>query len=160
MIPHQTLLQHQLGYVYTSNMKRTSHKTWQTSLLFLELLQIKNLTRKSWGTWHITSPHLKKWGETSLVSPTKLRPCCKPTFLPMVTIVVLHHKYVKLFKPFTPHVIERSARKGFNQSIRRTKEQKRRLQCLAWTMPNSVMPSGPMKSAKLLRRKSARIWQC
>ena len=55
----------------------------------------------------------------------------KRTFLAMATIFVLHHKHMKLFKPFTPHVIARSARKGFNQSIRRTKEQKPRLQCLA-----------------------------
>jgi len=39
----------------------------------------------------------------------------KLIFLPMVTIVVLHHKHMKLFKPFT-HVIAWSARKGFNQS--------------------------------------------
>jgi len=52
-------------------------------------------------------------------------------FFPMVTIVVLHHKHMKLFKPFTPHVIAWSVRKGFNQSIRRTKEQQTRLQCLA-----------------------------
>ena len=84
----------------------------------------------------------------------------KPTFLPMVTIAVLHHKHMKLFTPFTPHVIAWPVRKGFNQSIRRTKEQKTRLQCLASAMPKPVMPSGAMKSAKLLRRKSARIWQC
>jgi len=30
----------------------------------------------------------------------------KHTFLPMVTIVVLHHKHMKLFKPFAPHVTE------------------------------------------------------
>ena len=30
-------------------MKSTSHKTWQMSLLFLELLQIQNLKRKSGG---------------------------------------------------------------------------------------------------------------
>ena len=47
----------------------------------------------------------------------------KHTFLPMVHIVVLHRKHMKLFKPFTPHVIVWSVRKGFNQSIRRTKEQ-------------------------------------
>ena len=35
----------------------------------------------------------------------------KSTFLLMVTIV-------KVFKPFTPHVIGWSVRKGFNQSIR------------------------------------------
>jgi len=59
----------------------------------------------------------------------------KRTFPPMATIVVLHHKHMKLFKPFTPHVIAWSVRKGFNQSIRRTKEQKTRLQCLASAMP-------------------------
>jgi len=51
----------------------------------------------------------------------------KRTFHPMVAIVVLHHKHMKLFKPFTPHVIAWSV-KGFNQSICRTKEQKTRLQ--------------------------------
>jgi len=64
----------------------------------------------------------------------------KRTFLPMATIVVLHHKHMKLFKPFTPHVIAWSVRKGFNQSIRITKEQKTRLQCLASAMPKPVMP--------------------
>jgi len=29
----------------------------------------------------------------------------KRTFIPMVIIVVLHHKNMKLFKPFTPHAI-------------------------------------------------------
>ena len=62
------------------------------------------------------------------------------TFLPVATIVVLHHKHMKLFKPFTPHVIAWSVRKGFNQPIRRTKEQKTRLQCLASAMPKPVMP--------------------
>jgi len=55
----------------------------------------------------------------------------KRTFLPVVTIVVLHHKHMKPFKIFTPHVIAWSVRKGFIQSIRKTKEQKTRLQCLA-----------------------------
>jgi len=36
----------------------------------------------------------------------------KCTFLPMVTIVVLHHKHMKLFKPFTSHVIARSVTKA------------------------------------------------
>jgi len=39
-----------------SNMKSTPHKRWQTSLLFLELLQIQNLKRKSGGRWHTMSP--------------------------------------------------------------------------------------------------------
>jgi len=63
----------------------------------------------------------------------------KRTFLRMATIVVLHHKHIKLFKPFTPHVIAWSVRKGFHQSIRRTKEQKTRLQCLASAMPKPVL---------------------
>ena len=84
----------------------------------------------------------------------------KRTFLPVVTIAVLHHKHMKPFKPFTPHVIAWSVRKGVNQTIRKTKEQKTRLQCLASAMPKSVMPSGAVKSAKLLTRKKARIWQC
>jgi len=54
----------------------------------------------------------------------------KRTF-PVVTIVVLHHKHMELFKPFTPHVFAWSVRKGLNQSICRTKEQKTSLQCLA-----------------------------
>ena len=83
----------------------------------------------------------------------------KSTFLPMVTIVVLHHKHMKPFKPFTPHVIAWSVSKGFNRSIRRTKEQKTRLKCLASAMLKPPMPSAARKSAKLLRRKSARIWQ-
>ena len=55
-------------------MKRVSRKTCPTSLLFLELLQMQNLKRKSGGTWHIISPHLKKRGDTSPVFLTKLRP--------------------------------------------------------------------------------------
>jgi len=31
----------------------------------------------------------------------------------MVTVIVLHHKYMEEFKPFTPHVIAWSVRKGF-----------------------------------------------
>ena len=49
----------------TSNIS-TSHKTWQTSLLFLELLQIQNLKRKSGGTSYICPPTWKSGGHTSL----------------------------------------------------------------------------------------------
>jgi len=42
-----------------SNMKSSSHKTWQTSLS-LKSLQIQNLQRKSGGTWHITCPPYEK----------------------------------------------------------------------------------------------------
>jgi len=58
----------------------------------------------------------------------------KSAFLPMVTIV-------KVFKRFTPHVIGWSVSKGFNQSIRRTREQKTRLQCLASAIPKPAVPS-------------------
>jgi len=79
----------------------------------------------------------------------------------MVIIAVLHRKRMNLFKPFAPHVIAWSVRKGFNQSIRRTKEQKTRLQCLASAMLKLVMPSGAVKKAKAsMNSKSARIWQC
>jgi len=49
----------------------------------------------------------------------------------MATILALHHKHMKLVKPFTPHVIARSVRKGFWSVDCRTKEQKMRLKCLA-----------------------------
>jgi len=39
---------------------------------------------------------------------------CKHTFPPMATVVALHHKHLKLAKPFTPHVIAWSDRKGFS----------------------------------------------
>jgi len=56
-----------------SNMKSTSHKTLQTSLLFLELLQIQNLQKKVGGTWYIIS-HLKKWGEHVPRVPHQIAP--------------------------------------------------------------------------------------
>jgi len=59
-----------------SNMKSSSHKTWQTSLLFFKTFQMQNLKRKKWGGYGILCPpRLKKWGDTSPVSPTKLRSC-------------------------------------------------------------------------------------
>jgi len=54
----------------------------------------------------------------------------KRTFLPMVTILALHHKYMKLFKPFTPRDIAWSVRKGFNQSIVERKSSKQ--DCSVW----------------------------
>jgi len=59
----------------------------------------------------------------------------------MATILALHHKHMKLVKPFTPHVIARSVRKGFWSVDCRTKEQKMRLKCLASAMQKPVMPS-------------------
>jgi len=54
----------------TSNMISTSHKTWQTSLLFLELLQIQNLKRKSGGNIAYYVPPTWKSGGA--------RPPCPP----------------------------------------------------------------------------------
>ena len=48
--------------------------------------------------------------------------------------------------------------KRFNKSICATKEQKTKRDCRAMT--KCAMPLGAIKSTKLLRRKSARIWQC
>jgi len=55
-----------------SNMKSSSHKRWQTSLTSQNT---KPKEKEVGGTWHIMSPRLKKWGVTSPVSSTKLRPC-------------------------------------------------------------------------------------
>ena len=69
----------------------------------------------------------------------------------MATILALHHKHIELVKLFAPHVFAQSARKGFNQSIRRPKGQKASLQCLASAMLKSVMPSvGPFKVIKVI----------
>jgi len=53
----------------TFNMKNTSRKMWQTSLLFLEPLKIQKLKRKSGGHDILYPPHLKKWGDIPPVSP-------------------------------------------------------------------------------------------
>ena len=45
----------------TSNTESTSRKTWQTSLLFLEPLQVQNLKRKSGGDMAYYVPQIKKW---------------------------------------------------------------------------------------------------
>jgi len=81
----------------------------------------------------------------------------KRTFLPMATIAVLHHKHMKLFKPFTPHVIAWSVREGFNQSIHRTKEQRIAVFSLSDVKICNAIRS--YEKRKPLTRKSARIWQ-
>jgi len=58
-----------------SNMKSSSHKTWQATLLFLKALQIQNPKRKKWGGHDILCPPVwKSEGDTYPVSPTKFRP--------------------------------------------------------------------------------------
>jgi len=53
-------------------------------------------------------------------------------FLPMATIVALHHKHkhMNLVKPFIPHVIVWSVRKGYSEQFIEQKAEKG-LQCLA-----------------------------
>jgi len=72
VIPHQTMLHHQLGFMYglPPNMKSSSHKMWQASLLFLKPLQIQNLKRKTWGDIAYYVPPVWKSGGT--------RPPCPP----------------------------------------------------------------------------------
>jgi len=67
----------------------------------------------------------------------------------MATILVLHHKHMKLVKPIAPHVIAGSV----NQPTCRTNEQKTRLQCLASAMPKSVTPSATKKRKASKKKK-------
>jgi len=60
---------------------------------------------------------------------------------------------MKQVKPYTPHVIACSVRKGFlSVDLCGTKEQKTRLQYLANAMPKSVMPSAD-KNGKVSKEK-------
>ena len=77
----------------------------------------------------------------------------KRTFLPVVTIIVLHHKHTKLLKSFTQHVIAWSVRKGFNQSVRRTKEQKTRLQSWAFAGGGAKRAFPPGNETKISRKR-------
>ena len=61
-------------YNLSSNLKSSLHKTWQTLLSFLKPHQIQTLKRRKWGDMAYYIPHLKKWGDTSPVFPTILRP--------------------------------------------------------------------------------------
>ena len=46
-------------------------------IFFWNHSKYKTLREESGGTWHIMSPRLKNWGDTSPVSPTKLHPWIK-----------------------------------------------------------------------------------
>jgi len=77
----------------TSNMKSTSHKTWQTSLIFGTFPKTKP-EEKKWGTWHSISPHLKKWGGHVSHQIT-----------PMVIIdIVMQLSLVQLLQKYNLHV--------------------------------------------------------
>ena len=91
----------------TSNMMSTSHKTWQTSLLFSELLQIQNLKRKSGGDIaYYVPPTWKSGVDTSPVSPTKCAHAYDLSSLEQVFVVVKKRKsciYVHIWLRKTWH---------------------------------------------------------
>ena len=62
-------------YNLPSNLKSSLHKTWQILLSFLKPLQMHSLKRKKCGDMAYYIPPPEKVGDTSPVSPTKLRPC-------------------------------------------------------------------------------------
>jgi len=85
----------------------------------------------------------------------------KHAFLPMATIVVLHHRHTKVVicQAICTICYACSLRKGFNQSICRTKEQKTRIKCLASAMPKFAMVSGATmrKVCKEAKRKNLAV---
>jgi len=76
VIPHQTLFQHQLGYVWPT-IKHAKLFTQNVANITYNLkpLQMQNLKRKKREDMAYYVPHVwKSGGHTSPVSPTKLRP--------------------------------------------------------------------------------------
>ena len=74
MIPHQTLFQHQLGYVWpTSNLKTSTQNVTNITFIFETSPNTKPKEKKV-GGHGILCPRLKKWGDIFSVPPTKLRP--------------------------------------------------------------------------------------
>jgi len=71
--PHETV-SISIWQCVTSTVKIFSHKTWQTSFLFLKPLQVQNLRIKMWGTWNIISPPPEKSGETHPRDPQIIVP--------------------------------------------------------------------------------------
>jgi len=112
----------------TSDLSRHQKFIWEHHIWchfkISEVATLEAMTLNFWCSLEVAATELH------LCFVTKGNVWWKPTFLLLVTIAVLHHKHMKLFTLFTPHVIASTARKGFNQSIGRTKEQKTRLQCL------------------------------
>ena len=62
MIPHQTVFQHELGYVWPANEHEKLFTQNVTNITFIfETSPItKPKEKKVGGTWHIMSPRLKK----------------------------------------------------------------------------------------------------
>ena len=75
----------------------------------------------------------------------------------MVTIVVLHHEHMKLFKLFTQDVIAWSVRKGFNQSIRRTKNEIAVFSLRDVKICNAIRSYEKPKASKKKKRKDLAV---
>jgi len=65
---------------FLSNMKSSSHKTWQTLLLFMKPLQIQNLKRKKWGVHGVSCPPSEKVGGHVPRVPHQIAPMVVITF--------------------------------------------------------------------------------
>jgi len=76
IVAHQTLFQHQLGYVWPTiqHEKLFTQNVTNITFIFETSPNTKPKEKKVGRTWHFMSPRLKKWGDTSPVSRTKLRP--------------------------------------------------------------------------------------
>ena len=68
-------------YNLPSNLKSSLHKTWQTLLLFLKLLQKQTLMRKMWGDMAYYNPTWKSGGHVTRV-PHQIAP-----MQPIMTLV-------------------------------------------------------------------------
>ena len=82
-MPHQTLFQHQLGYVRCTTLheKLFPQNVTNTTFIFETSPNAKPKEKKVGGHGILCPPRLEKWGDTSPVSPTKLCPWLKLNLL-------------------------------------------------------------------------------
>jgi len=76
----------------TSKMKNSSHKTWQTSHLFLKPLQIQTYEKNVGRDMAYYVPRLKKWGRHLPRVPHQIAPmvsCSKPENMSGVSRAIL-----------------------------------------------------------------------
>ena len=82
-MPHQTLFQHQLGYVRCTTLheKLFPQNVTNTTFIFETSPNAKPKEKKVGGHGILCPPRLEKWVDTSPVSPTKLCPWLKLNLL-------------------------------------------------------------------------------